>query len=49
MVVDLVLEAGEALVSAPGWRSSTIDRPFGMISRVQTRSTRSCPNEIWLS
>ena len=27
----------------------TLKRPFGMISRVQTRSTRSCPNEIWLS
>src|SRR5258708_6383352 len=26
-----------------------MERPFGMMSRVQTRSTRSCPNETWLS
>jgi DNA-binding transcriptional LysR family regulator len=36
-------------VSAPGWRSSTIERPFGMMSLVQTSRTRSCPKETWLS
>ena len=36
-------------MSAPGWRSSTIDLPFGMIRRVQTSSTRDWPNAIWLS
>ena len=47
MIVDLILEAGVALGSAPGCRSSTIERPFGMISRFQTRSTRDWPNAIW--
>src|SRR5437667_641621 len=36
-------------VSAPCCLSSTIERPFGMISLVQTRSTRDCPNDTPLS
>jgi hypothetical protein len=49
MVVDLVLEAGIALASAPGWRSRTIERPFGMIRRLQTRRARDWPKEICAS
>jgi len=40
MIFDLVLEAGITGGLAPGWRSRMIDRPLGMIRRVQTNSTR---------
>ena len=35
--------------SAPGRRSSTMERPSGRISLVQTSSTRDCPNATPLS
>jgi hypothetical protein len=49
MLIDLVFEADEALGSAAGLRSSTMEQPFGIISRVYTRSRRPCPKATWLS
>src|SRR5262245_8388438 len=45
MVVDLVLQSCEALRVGLQLSSSTIERPFGIIRRVHTSSTRYCPNE----
>jgi hypothetical protein len=49
VIVDLILKAGITGDIGAGWRSRAIERPFGMIRRVQTSSTRDCPNATWLS
>jgi hypothetical protein len=49
MIVDLVLKSSIALVSAPGWRSSTIELPSGMMILVHTSNTRLWPKTTKLS
>ena len=49
MFIHSVFKAGVSPASAPGWRSSTMERLFGMMSLVHTGSTRECPNATWLS
>jgi hypothetical protein len=49
VVVDLILEPGEALRVGACWRSSTMDFPSGSMMRFQMSRTRFCPNATWLS
>jgi hypothetical protein len=49
MIVDLILQSRIAGGIGARLTVQHIERPFGMIRRIQTRSTRDCPNATWLS